>query len=578
MSARHELVRVVRGADGLPVAGAELRFYQPGTSTPVAVYASMGAGSAADQPLVSDSDGRITAYLDPGYYKVVTTFGETTDTIEHYAAADPIPAGALVSAARNAAGELIARAFADGRAIFEADPVTDAATQFLPGGTFNVSPTNPRHRWIKVGDTSGGGALTQNCTVAVDRNAGWLPGDIVGIAKGDTSIRTVTVSGLDADGSGTATLKRHRDFILLICQSTDAEGLKFERGPLARPNPSTDDVTHDSGTLAEWIDAINTALASFPQSPALFTADTPGAVAAPGPPTGRVLTDSGAWAHLDPEGTPDPEWMPEDVTAAKVRVISQADFNSLTTEQQQDPDFLWVVQQPATLEISYLGGDGISATASSFVISGLSSASISAGDRLLICAGSKHSSGPLIDTAAASAMITLGTVELLETSVQGGGGSGDRRARVQILSIPVSAKSADGSFDLTLYYAGSADSWIHAADVYLIKGEFEVVGSDTDGAATTPMALQAVEESEITFAASDVLVVTTALVDSGSMTVPGAPLADNDHQASYGSTLDFFSGFVTDDADDVGDTYSFSYTESGNDNIAGAAVVLRRTA
>jgi hypothetical protein len=237
MSARHELRRVVRGDDGLPVAGAELRLYAPGTSTPVDAYASMEASSPAAQPLVSDANGLITTYLDPGYYKIVTTFGESTDTIEHYAAADPIPAGALVTAARNADGELIARAFADGRAIFEADPVTDAAAEFLPGGTFSASPTNPRHRWIKVGDTSGEGALTQNCTVALDRNAGWLPGDIVGVAKGDTSTKTVTVSGLDADGSGTVTLKRSRDFILLICQSTDAGGLKFERRLSRRRSP-----------------------------------------------------------------------------------------------------------------------------------------------------------------------------------------------------------------------------------------------------------------------------------------------------------------------------------------------------
>lgn len=261
--ARHEFRKVVRGSDGLPVAGAEVRFYEPGTTTPRPVFAAVSGGTAAGQPIESDANGVALAYLPPGLiYKVVTTFDAVTDTIENYPAVDPVPAGNWLVPYRDGGGVLASRVMADGRGIFEADPVTDALAQFLPGGTFTVSPSVSRHRWLKVGDTSSG--LTQNMTVAVNKaTAGWVAGDSVIVVKGDTSVRTVTVSGLDEDGLGTTTLRRSRDFVELLVQSTDSDGIKFERGPQGRINPDAADVAYDGGTVADKLAELSV---SVPQS------------------------------------------------------------------------------------------------------------------------------------------------------------------------------------------------------------------------------------------------------------------------------------------------------------------------
>jgi len=69
-------------ADGTPMVGAKLRFYNAGTSTPQAVYADGALSVARDQPILADARGMFPAiYLNPtpGLYRQKLT--EANDTL-----------------------------------------------------------------------------------------------------------------------------------------------------------------------------------------------------------------------------------------------------------------------------------------------------------------------------------------------------------------------------------------------------------------------------------------------------------------------------------------------------------------
>ena len=132
-------------------------------------------------------------------------------------------------------GEVINLYSINGRAIQEVETVIDAAAEFVSGGTFELDGSNPRHYYVKVGDTSN--PLTANMVVDLNpASSDWSTGGKVTIIKGDLSEFRVTVSGFDVDGLGTYTLKRYRDGIECSYQTTDnnsgpgASGQKFERG------------------------------------------------------------------------------------------------------------------------------------------------------------------------------------------------------------------------------------------------------------------------------------------------------------------------------------------------------------
>lgn len=189
-------------------------------------------GSAQTSTLgetATDANGQIAVFVQGGTYKVIDK--ATSATLRRYVAVG-------TGAERDAP---------DGRTIFEASPVSDVQSEFEAGGTFDVNPANPRHRYIKVHDS--GTPLTQNMTVDLQvTNGAWLPGDKVTIVKGDASEYTVKVSGFDIDGLGLATLRYSRDSIECIYQSTDSDtgpgpgGGKFERGQQSRINPDAADI------------------------------------------------------------------------------------------------------------------------------------------------------------------------------------------------------------------------------------------------------------------------------------------------------------------------------------------------
>lgn len=131
--------------------------------------------------------------------------------------------------------EVITLYTVNGRAIHEVTTVTDPSAQFTTGGTFEVDPTNPRHYYIKVGDSSN--PLTANMTIDLNPADGnWTTGAKITIIKGDTSPYNVVVYGFDADGEGTYTLQNYRNGLECSYQTTDTNngpgdsGQKFERG------------------------------------------------------------------------------------------------------------------------------------------------------------------------------------------------------------------------------------------------------------------------------------------------------------------------------------------------------------
>jgi hypothetical protein len=198
-------------------------------------------GSSQTSPLgetTTDSEGKINVYVQGGVYKVVDK--DTEAVIRRYVAVG-------TGAERDAP---------DGRSVFEASPVSDAESEFAAGGTFTINPGNPRHRYLKVHDS--GTPLTQSMIVDLDvENAAWLPGDVVTVVKGDDSQYLVQVSGFDTDGLGVTTLRRSRDAVECIFQSTDSAtgpgpgGGKFERGHQSRINPLVADISDfDAGVAA----------------------------------------------------------------------------------------------------------------------------------------------------------------------------------------------------------------------------------------------------------------------------------------------------------------------------------------
>jgi hypothetical protein len=61
----------VSDTNGKPMAGAKLRFYEPGTTTPRAVYSDDGLSTAITQPVIADSAGRFAQiFLQTGTYRV----------------------------------------------------------------------------------------------------------------------------------------------------------------------------------------------------------------------------------------------------------------------------------------------------------------------------------------------------------------------------------------------------------------------------------------------------------------------------------------------------------------------------
>lgn len=56
--------------NGNPLAGAKLRFYDAGTTTPRTVYSNSGLSTAISQPVIADAAGRfVQVYLQAGIYK-----------------------------------------------------------------------------------------------------------------------------------------------------------------------------------------------------------------------------------------------------------------------------------------------------------------------------------------------------------------------------------------------------------------------------------------------------------------------------------------------------------------------------
>lgn len=104
--------------DGAPLSGGKLYSYEPGTTTPKALYSDDGLSSALSNPVVADSAGRFAAmFADAGLYKLrlETSSGALVWEVDDYdpglgveAAALPISAGGTgattAAAARTALG------------------------------------------------------------------------------------------------------------------------------------------------------------------------------------------------------------------------------------------------------------------------------------------------------------------------------------------------------------------------------------------------------------------------------------------------------------------------------------------
>ena len=73
-------------ANGLPLAGATLTFYEAGTSTPIATYQDAGATTPHASPVVADSAGTFPAiFVGTDEYKFIlkTGAGVTVATVDH---------------------------------------------------------------------------------------------------------------------------------------------------------------------------------------------------------------------------------------------------------------------------------------------------------------------------------------------------------------------------------------------------------------------------------------------------------------------------------------------------------------
>lgn len=108
----------------------------------------------------------------------------------------------------------------DGRTILEVGAITDASAEFLSGATFTLDPTNARHYNVQVGDSTT--PLTAGMTVALSpASASWPATAQVIVTKGDASTYSITISGLNADGLGTATLVDQYEGVILGYHNTD---------------------------------------------------------------------------------------------------------------------------------------------------------------------------------------------------------------------------------------------------------------------------------------------------------------------------------------------------------------------
>ena len=231
---------------GVPAAFIAVAVVDSDTQVAATIYSDKD-GATPIASLITDVNGYFQFFVAAGTYDITFGSGDSSITWDRVLIGtfqgedfeqDWRGQGSETLTAATAAlqAALGPNAGADGRSIFEAAPVTQADQEFTAGGTFTVDPENPSHRYLKVHDTST--PLTANMTLALaPADADWLTGETVTVIKGDMSDFTITVSGFDADGLGTHTLRQSRQGIICVYQSTDsangpgASGQKFERGP-----------------------------------------------------------------------------------------------------------------------------------------------------------------------------------------------------------------------------------------------------------------------------------------------------------------------------------------------------------
>ena len=266
------------------------------------------------------ADGQITIYVGAGAYRVVDK--ATTNVLRRYVA---VGTGAEKDAL-------------DGRAVFEASPVSDAATEFEVGGTFTIDPSNPRHRVVRVSDSLT--PLTANMTV--DLNVAlqpWAPGDLVFITKGDATDFKVAVTGFNLDALGTTTLTRDRDSVMAIYETTDSnngpglDGGKFASMLRTRWNPNAKDTKFDPGSsnaVGPTVHDALVALAEFqPEVATLDLADGSDTIAA-GSSATIEGTAAGSFAYTVADGTVEGQ-------LTRVTVKGDPDGNTIAIEDSGDP-------------------------------------------------------------------------------------------------------------------------------------------------------------------------------------------------------------------------------------------------
>ncbi len=130
-------------ATGAPISGAQLQFYETGTTTPASVYADSGLTTPLSNPVIADSGGLfVPIFLDPAVTYRAQLLSATGTLISDM---DPINAPASI-----AAGEVTAAMLASGAA----------------AGNLGFTPLS------KAGDTATNLALTP--TTPATNSAGYL--------------------------------------------------------------------------------------------------------------------------------------------------------------------------------------------------------------------------------------------------------------------------------------------------------------------------------------------------------------------------------------------------------------------
>lgn len=157
-------------ANGDPLAGGKLYFYQTGTSTLATTYSDSAETTANANPVILSADGRMPDVFYPGFLKVVLTDAddvviETRDPVGFSAAVTGIPDGGTTN-------QVLAKA---------SDTDQDVEWQTVSGGGGDMWTWN--HTQQNTSFTATAGVFYTNCDsdISVTLPASPSVGDIVGI-------------------------------------------------------------------------------------------------------------------------------------------------------------------------------------------------------------------------------------------------------------------------------------------------------------------------------------------------------------------------------------------------------------